>query len=82
MTEWWRKITWKEWEADLLWLCGKEKASEIGLTSLVLSFREEEEKDVRDSKVRPEGQVDIMGFRGKEVWAGSKGCGLNLLQNQ
>lgn len=36
MTEWWRKITWKEWEADLLWLCGKEKASEIGLTSLVL----------------------------------------------
>lgn len=35
---------------------GKEKAHEIRLTSLVLSFREEEEKDVRDSKVRPEGQ--------------------------
>lgn len=51
------------------------------MATLVLSFREEE-KDVRNSNVRPEGQVDIMGFRGKAVWAGSKGCGLNLLQNQ
>lgn len=60
-------------------LCTGEKANDVGLTTLILSFREEEEKDVRDSNVRPEGQVNIVGFRGKEVWAGSEGCGLSIL---
>ena len=49
----------------MLW--AGEKANDVGLTTLILSFREEEEKDVRDSNVRPEGQVNIVGFRGKEV---------------
>lgn len=58
----------------MTYLClGMEKAAYVGLTTLVLSFREEEEKDIRDPNVRPEGQVNVMGFRGKEAWAGNGG---------
>lgn len=59
---------------------GREKADDIGLTILVLSFREERKKrDVRDPNVRPEGQVNVMGFREKEAWAGNGVCGLEIL---
>lgn len=57
---------------------GREKAN-IGLTTLVLYLREEEEKAVGQPNVRPEGQVNAVGFRGKEAWAGSGLCGLKIL---
>ena len=59
-----------------LWM---EKTAYVELTILVLSFRKEEGKDFRDPNVRPDGQVNVMGFKGKEVWAGSGVCGLKIL---
>lgn len=56
-----------------------EKTAYVELTILVLSFRKEEGKDFRGPNVRPEGQVNVMGFKGKEVWAGSGVCGLKIL---
>ena len=51
-----------------------EKAAYVELTVLVLSFRKEEGKHFRDPNVGLEGQVNIMDFKGKEVWAGSGVC--------
>ena len=56
-----------------------EKTAYVELTIRVLSFRKEEGKDFRDPNVRPDGQVNVMGFKGKEVWAGSGVCGLKIL---
>lgn len=58
-----------------------EEADDIGLTTLILHFREleEEEKEARDPNVRPEGQVNVMGFRGEEAWVGSGVCALKVL---
>lgn len=57
------------WEVGLFYSCpGREEADDIGLTTLALYFREEEEvKGARDPTVRPEGQVNVMGFRAEEA---------------
>ena len=39
----------------------------------------EEGKDFRDPNVRPDGQVNVKSFKGKEVWVGSGVCGLKIL---
>lgn len=53
---------------------GRGRANNIALTTLVLTFREEEEeKEVREiPEVR--GQVNVMSFRGREAWAGIGDC--------
>ena len=56
-----------------------EKTAYVELTILVLSFSKEEVKDFRDPNVRPDGQVNVKSFKGKEVWVGSGVCGLKIL---
>lgn len=63
---------------------GRGKADDTGLTTLVLHFREEEEKGVREFSVKPEGQVNVIGFKGSlgKEWALRVENSTKIIDNQ